>query len=314
MAFYIKRLNVNVGKKNSLSMGLRIGIYILFAIVFNILPSNVHCSQNNEQTNRNDFISIQTTIKKLTSDPLSQSAIECDCVGKSIDNLLYDDDTECNRFCRALSLANSTESTVTTLYIDGMHKRDLTEIDKRYSMAADELSGDSMSLIADISNGIGSGISSSSISGIGGNTTSNEYFIDHDGGYLGGGGNTKNNDDIGGSGGTNTAESIDANIDTGTIETYDPYFNCTEEFCPNITCVGEPIYCNYTYDEYVQMLYDYIYPTVPEWILIISHTVVFFMGLVSIFILIITRNMPVWLYGWVEVNDNAYPKILKVNS
>lgn len=49
----------------------------------------------------------------------------------------------------------------------------------------------------------------------------------------------------------------------------------------NSTCVGEEIYCNYTYEEYVDMLYDYIYPTVPEWILIFSHAVVFFMGLVS---------------------------------
>lgn len=49
----------------------------------------------------------------------------------------------------------------------------------------------------------------------------------------------------------------------------------------NSTCVGEEIYCNYTYEEYVEMLYDYIYPTVPEWILIFSHAVVFFMGLVS---------------------------------
>lgn len=49
----------------------------------------------------------------------------------------------------------------------------------------------------------------------------------------------------------------------------------------NITCVGDPAYCNYTYDEYVQMLHDYITPTVPEWILICSHAIVFFIGLVS---------------------------------
>lgn len=55
----------------------------------------------------------------------------------------------------------------------------------------------------------------------------------------------------------------------------------------NSTCVGEEIYCNYTYEEYVDMLYDYIYPTVPEWILIFSHAVVFFMGLVSTSILYI---------------------------
>lgn len=49
----------------------------------------------------------------------------------------------------------------------------------------------------------------------------------------------------------------------------------------NITCVGDRQYCNLTYDEYMSLLYDYIYPTVPEWILIGSHSVVFVMGLVS---------------------------------
>uniref|UniRef100_A0A1B0GME0 G-protein coupled receptors family 1 profile domain-containing protein n=1 Tax=Phlebotomus papatasi TaxID=29031 RepID=A0A1B0GME0_PHLPP len=47
----------------------------------------------------------------------------------------------------------------------------------------------------------------------------------------------------------------------------------------NITCVGDRTYCNLTYDEYMSLLYDYIYPTVPEWILIGSHSVVFVMGL-----------------------------------
>lgn len=50
----------------------------------------------------------------------------------------------------------------------------------------------------------------------------------------------------------------------------------------NVTCVGDPLYCNLTYDEYMELLYDYIYPSVPEWILICSHAVVFVMGLVSI--------------------------------
>lgn len=64
--------------------------------------------------------------------------------------------------------------------------------------------------------------------------------------------------------------------------------NCTEkndENCiidHNVTCVGEREYCNYTYDEYISLLYDYIYPTTPEWILICSHLVVFIMGLVSL--------------------------------
>lgn len=51
----------------------------------------------------------------------------------------------------------------------------------------------------------------------------------------------------------------------------------------NITCVGDPLHCNLTYEEYLEMLYDYIYPSVPEWILICSHAVVFLMGLVSEF-------------------------------
>jgi hypothetical protein len=48
-----------------------------------------------------------------------------------------------------------------------------------------------------------------------------------------------------------------------------------------ITCVGDPEYCNLTKEEYEELLFDYIAPTVPEWILIFSHIVVFLMGLVS---------------------------------
>lgn len=49
----------------------------------------------------------------------------------------------------------------------------------------------------------------------------------------------------------------------------------------SIHCVGDPEYCNLTQNEYMKLLYDYIWPTVPEWILICSHLVVFLMGLVS---------------------------------
>ncbi len=46
----------------------------------------------------------------------------------------------------------------------------------------------------------------------------------------------------------------------------DTYGNssCMDDECinHNLTCVGEELYCNYTYDEYVEMLYDYIYPSV----------------------------------------------------
>ncbi|XP_055529327.1 orexin receptor type 2-like isoform X2 [Wyeomyia smithii] len=68
---------------------------------------------------------------------------------------------------------------------------------------------------------------------------------------------------------------------------------CDEEYEPeeaynencfidhNVTCVGDPLYCNLTYEEYRQLLLDYIYPSTAEWILIASHTVVFIMGLVG---------------------------------
>lgn len=46
-------------------------------------------------------------------------------------------------------------------------------------------------------------------------------------------------------------------------------------------CVGEVEYCNLTKSEYEELLYDYLSPTAPEWVLIVSHIVVFLMGLVS---------------------------------
>lgn len=49
----------------------------------------------------------------------------------------------------------------------------------------------------------------------------------------------------------------------------------------NYTCVGEPEYCNLTEAEYLEMIYDYIFPTPGEWVLIGFHTIVFFVGLVS---------------------------------
>lgn len=48
-----------------------------------------------------------------------------------------------------------------------------------------------------------------------------------------------------------------------------------------VTCIGDVEYCNLTKEQYQQLLYDYISPTIPEIILIISHIVVFLMGLVS---------------------------------
>ena len=58
---------------------------------------------------------------------------------------------------------------------------------------------------------------------------------------------------------------------------------CNDSSCysENTTCVGEPEYCNFTEEEYLQMVYDYIFPTPGEWVLIGFHTVVFLIGLVS---------------------------------
>lgn len=49
----------------------------------------------------------------------------------------------------------------------------------------------------------------------------------------------------------------------------------------SVVCVGDKEYCNLTKAEYEELIYDYIAPTVPEWILIFSHICVFLMGLVS---------------------------------
>lgn len=60
---------------------------------------------------------------------------------------------------------------------------------------------------------------------------------------------------------------------------YDDY---TSPCYRNETCVGAPEYCNFTREEYVNMVYEYIFPTTGEWILIVCHAVVFIVGLVSI--------------------------------
>lgn len=88
---------------------------------------------------------------------------------------------------------------------------------------------------------------------------------------------------------------------TTTTSVEDLLFNTTTEYLLNsitpecsessldckinhsIVCVGQVEYCHLTKEEYEDMLYDYIAPSVPEWILIFSHIIVFLMGLVSIF-------------------------------
>lgn len=72
---------------------------------------------------------------------------------------------------------------------------------------------------------------------------------------------------------------IGINATCGTIDGNDgDTITCYQE---NVTCVGDPEYCNYTELEYLQMLYDYIFPTPGEWVLIGFHAAVFIVGLVS---------------------------------
>lgn len=65
--------------------------------------------------------------------------------------------------------------------------------------------------------------------------------------------------------------------------------NCTIDH--NLICVGDEQYCNLTYDEYTELLNNYIYPTTNEWILIVSHMIVFIMGLVSRFLFFFYSNI-----------------------
>lgn len=61
-------------------------------------------------------------------------------------------------------------------------------------------------------------------------------------------------------------------------------FDTTTEFDFNNTdepCVGMLEYCNMTRDEYMEMLYDYIFPQPYEWVLIAIHAVVFIIGLIG---------------------------------
>lgn len=72
---------------------------------------------------------------------------------------------------------------------------------------------------------------------------------------------------------------IGINATCGTVDGNDgDTISCSQE---NVTCVGDPEYCNYTEFEYLQMLYDYIFPTPGEWVLIGFHAAVFIVGLVS---------------------------------
>lgn len=85
--------------------------------------------------------------------------------------------------------------------------------------------------------------------------------------------------------GTTTAEDFLYNSSTvdyflnSAVTTCETSSDCVIDH--SVVCVGDPEYCNLTKEEYEELLYDYISPTVPEWILIFSHIIVFLMGLVS---------------------------------
>lgn len=64
----------------------------------------------------------------------------------------------------------------------------------------------------------------------------------------------------------------------------------TNNLATNSTCVGDSLYCNLTEAEYHEMLYDYIFPTTGEWILIGFHGAVFTVGLVCFL-----KNSIIWL-------------------
>lgn len=53
-------------------------------------------------------------------------------------------------------------------------------------------------------------------------------------------------------------------------------YNNTEEYC-----AGSQEYCNMTREEYMEMLYDYIFPLPYEWVLIAIHALVFVIGLIG---------------------------------
>lgn len=69
---------------------------------------------------------------------------------------------------------------------------------------------------------------------------------------------------------------IQNDTDVDKFDTTTEYdFNYTDEPCDG----GE--YCNMTRDEYMEMLYDYIFPQPYEWVLIAINAVVFIIGLIG---------------------------------
>lgn len=75
---------------------------------------------------------------------------------------------------------------------------------------------------------------------------------------------------------TNPFNDTTSNENPYNMETTTDFENVTES-----VCVGQVIYCNLTKDEYIELLDDYIFPMPYEWVLIASHMVVFFVGLVG---------------------------------
>lgn len=87
---------------------------------------------------------------------------------------------------------------------------------------------------------------------------------------------------------------INNNNDRGDNDTMSILQLCDEfedESCRidhDVVCVGDPQYCNLTHEQYTDLLLEYITPTTSEWILIVSHSVVFIMGLVSVALFVTT--------------------------
>lgn len=88
--------------------------------------------------------------------------------------------------------------------------------------------------------------------------------------------------DAGTNASSNESDLNDTNgIIIGKAETCDERENASCIIDHTVVCVGDPQYCNLTKDEYMDLLYEYITPTTAELILIVSHCIVFTMGLVS---------------------------------
>lgn len=273
MLFLIERLRACCLSRTSGGLPYAIR-YILFIIIVGTFPIETVCNRHKVISHGIDH--------DYTTSPISHTfttSIGCECPPEELhENLLV----ECVHFCKQFNWINSSD-----VVRDGiLYKRDLNHVtneninDENLVGESGVIAGNSTQPLSDYADTL------LNYGRINDHINTNEYFIDHDGGYMESGTSA---------GGGNIATGETISPDTYTTS------NCSDDgICEetNSTCLGDPIYCNYTYEEYAQMLYDYIYPTVPEWILIFSHSVVFFTGLVSIILhstyLVIFVYMDVW--------------------